>query len=131
MPHLSALHRVANRENLTSAQAQEAMQYILDGQASTAWIAAFAVALKVKGETADEITGFARAMRNACVPVTPGIGDEPLLDTCGTGGGGPCTFNVSTIAAFVVAGAGVKVAKHGNRSNSTQCGSADLMEALG
>ncbi len=131
MSFLPFLHRAANRENLTPCEAQRAMELILAGGATTAQIAAFLVALRMKGETADEILGFARAMRERSTKVFPMLNGEPLLDTCGTGGSGSPTFNISTVSAFVVAGAGVKVAKHGNRSLSNPCGSADILEGLG
>jgi anthranilate phosphoribosyltransferase len=125
------LLRAVERLNLTTEDAEAAMQIILEGGATPSEIAAFLTALKMKGETADELVGFARAMRRMAVPVNPGLGGETLLDTCGTGGDGCDTFNISTVAAFVVAGAGVRVAKHGNRSISSKCGSADLLEAWG
>jgi anthranilate phosphoribosyltransferase len=129
---LPFLHRVAARENLSAADAREAMLTILSGVATTAQIAAFLVALRTKGETADELLGFARAMREKVEHVDAGSGAGPLLDTCGTGGAdGPVTFNISTVVAFAVAGANVRVAKHGNRSLTSECGSADLLEALG
>ena len=107
------------------------MQAILSGEVSTAQIAAFLVALRMKGETAGEMIGFARAMRAMSVKVMTGLAGVPVLDTCGAGGDSQGTFNISTIAAFVVAGAGVRVAKHGNRSISSRCGSADVLERLG
>ncbi len=125
------LLKAVNRENLTSAEAQAAMELVLKGHVSDAQIAALLVALRMKGETADELTGFARAMRSRASSVKHGIHAETLLDTCGTGGDAAGTFNISTVSAFVVAGAGVRVAKHGNRSISSQCGSADILEALG
>lgn len=107
----------------------QAMEQIMDGRATQAQIAGLLTALKLKGETTSEITGFARVMRSKATQVPS---RHPLLvDTCGTGGDGANTFNVSTTAALVLAGAGVKVAKHGNRSVSSRCGSADVLEALG
>ncbi len=129
---LPFLQRVVSRENLSAPDARQAMLSILGGGSSTAQIAGFLVALRMKGETSDELLGFARAIRENATPVNPGLNGERLLDTCGTGGGsGPSTFNISTIAALVVAGAGVRVAKHGNRSFSSACGSADVLEELG
>ena len=130
MSLLPFLHRVLERQNLDAGSAEQAMTAILGGEASVPQIAAFLAALRMKGETAGELIGFARAMRARAERVDAGPG-EPLLDTCGTGGDNAGTFNISTIAAFVVAGAGARVAKHGNRSISSQCGSADLLEALG
>jgi anthranilate phosphoribosyltransferase len=131
MPFLPYLHAVAERRNLAEAEAREAMEGILAGEVSAPQIAAFLTALRMKGETVEELVGFARAMRHMAVRLDPGLNGEALIDTCGTGGDGQSTFNISTIAAFVVAGAGVRVAKHGNRSISSQCGSADLLEGLG
>ena len=128
---LPYLHRVVAGENLSAADAREAMLAILSGDASSSQIAAFLVALRMKEETPEELLGFARAMREKAARVDAGADSEPLLDTCGTGGDGGRTFNISTVAAFVVAGAGVRVAKHGNRSLSSLCGSADLLEELG
>ncbi len=131
MPFLPFLHRVAANEDLSRADAREAMSLILEGDATTPQIAAFLVALKMKGETSDEVLGFATAMRERAEVVDAQVPGETLLDTCGTGGDSLGTFNISTIAAFVAAGAGVHVAKHGNRSLSSRCGSADILEALG
>jgi len=136
-----ALQRIANdRESLTREEARAVMTEVFSGSATDAQIAALLVALHMKGETVEEIVGFAEAIRAVAEPLplhdvstvsVSGIGPSPLLDTCGTGGDATGTFNISTAAAFVVAGAGVRVAKHGNRSLSSKCGSADVMEALG
>jgi anthranilate phosphoribosyltransferase len=131
MPFLQYLHAVAEHRHLQSEEARAAMQAILAGEVSSVQIASFLTALHMKGETVEELVGFARAMREVAVRVDAGLSGEVLLDTCGTGGDGQGTFNISTIAAFVVAGAGVRVAKHGNRSISSQGGSADLLESLG
>jgi len=125
-----AIAKVIGGKDLTEAEAEAAMTRIMEGLATPAQIGAFLTALRMKGESVSEIAGCARAMRRSAVPVRPQR-TEILVDTCGTGGDGTGTFNISTTAAFVVAGAGQPVAKHGNRSISSQCGSADVLEALG
>jgi len=125
---LSYLHRIAAGEHLSAADAQLAMNALLEGDATPAQIAGFAVAIKMRGESAPELTGFARALREHMIVVDAG---ENLIDTCGTGGDHSGTFNISTVAAFVMAGAGARVAKHGGRSASSLTGSADVLEALG
>jgi len=116
--------------NLTREQAEAAMMEIMNGQATPSQISAFLIGLKKKGETVDEITAIARVMRTFSRTVSPRV-DGYLLDTCGTGGDRTKTFNVSTTAAFVIAAAGVRVAKHGNRSFTSHCGSADVLEQPG
>jgi len=130
-PISALLHTVVEGRSLTEAQAQDAMRALLAGESTPVLTAAFLTALRMKGETVDELTGFARAMRAAALVVPIEDAWRPVLDTCGTGGNNTSTFNISTVAAFVVAGAGVRVAKHGNRSISSRCGSADVLEALG
>jgi anthranilate phosphoribosyltransferase len=131
MSLLPYLHRISTHEHLSSEEARAAMEIILEGGSTTPLVAAFLVALKMKGEHADEVLGFAQAMRARVERVDCDNNGTPLIDTCGTGGDGLCTFNISTVAAFVIAGAGVRVAKHGNRSFSSKCGSADVLEQLG
>ena len=121
--------RVADGQGLTRAETAAAMEQLISGDASLILGAALLTALKFKGETAEEITGFAEAMRRHAVRIQPQC--PRLVDTCGTGGGIVPTFNISTTAAFVTAGAGVSVAKHGNRAITSACGSADVLEALG
>jgi anthranilate phosphoribosyltransferase len=128
MSLLPFLHRASSGEHLTAEEAYQAMSALLTGSASEAVIAAFLVALKMKGETAAELAGFARAMRERMMAVDAGA---DVIDTCGTGGDSSGTFNISTAAALVMAGAGARVAKHGNRSLSSSSGSADVLEALG
>src|ERR1035438_4599378 len=129
MSLLPYMERVAEHHDLSSPDAESAMHTILSGQATTPQIAAFLMAMRMKGPTVDELVGFARAMRQMATPVEARVPGERLLDTCGTGGTADGTFNISTVAAFVAAGAGVRVAKHGNRSYSGPCGSADLLES--
>jgi anthranilate phosphoribosyltransferase len=129
---LEALHKVVGGENLTDAEAAAALEQVLEGTVDAAVIAGLLTALRIKGETVDEIVGFARAMRAHAAPIVcERVKPAEMVDTCGTGGDGADTFNISTVSAFVVAGAGVPVAKHGNRSISSRCGSADVLEAAG
>src|SRR5262249_27313606 len=132
-PLEAALVRALAREELAPSEMEAAMDAVLSGEASPVRIAALAVALRMKGETSRELAAAARAMRRHAVTVdlSDGARDGIVLDTCGTGGDGAHTINVSTIAALVVAACGVRVAKHGNRALSSKCGSADVLEALG
>ena len=120
------LAKIARGDRLTEEEAGSAMGVIMDGEATPAQIGALLVGLAVRGESQDEIVGFARTMRARALPVT----SKGAVDTCGTGGDGAGTFNISTVASLVVAACGVPVAKHGNRSASGSCGSADVLEAL-
>lgn len=124
-----ALGKVVSRRDLTREEMARIMGLMLAGEASPAQVGALATALKMKGETEDEILGAAEAMRACAAKLSPRA--EVVLDTCGTGGDGAHTFNISTAVAFVAAGAGVTVAKHGNRAVSSRCGSADVLAALG
>lgn len=124
-----ALALLASRESLSREQARSAMTRLLQGEATSAQIGAFLMGLRLKGETLEEITGLVEAMRDACVKIRPRR--SRTLDLCGTGGDGSGTFNISTGASLVVSGAGGAVAKHGNRSASSVCGSADVLEELG
>ncbi len=124
------LTKLAGRQDLTPNEASEMMKSIMEGRASQAQIGALLLALHMKGETAEEIAAFARVMRDHAVMVTP-VTKRTLVDTCGTGGDGAQTFNISTASAFVAAGAGCPVVKHGNRGVSSRCGSADVLSALG
>lgn len=126
-----AIKKATAKENLTRQESEEAMEEIMAGNATGAQIGAFLTALKMKGETVEEITGAATVMRRKARPVELDLVDAPLIDTCGTGGDGTGTFNISTTVAFILAGAGVRVAKHGNRSVSSSCGSADVLGELG
>jgi len=124
-----AIAKLVEGQNLTEAEAQAAMSQIMDGEATNAQIGAFLAAMRLKGETVAELVGCARAMRASAVKVV--CQSSNLVDTCGTGGDGVGTFNISTTVALMAAASGLMVAKHGNRSVSSQCGSADLLEALG
>jgi anthranilate phosphoribosyltransferase len=125
-----AIQKLIDRQNLTAEEAQSAMQDLMSGQASEAQIAGFLTALRMKGETAAELVAFASVMREKAEPFWDSA-TPTVLDTCGTGGDRSGTFNISTATALVAAGAGVRVAKHGNRSATSLCGSADVLEALG
>lgn len=124
-----AIKKVVEGGDLAEGEAVAAMTEIMDGEVTPAQVASFITALRMKGETVEEITGFVKVMREKSVKVRPKASD--LLDTCGTGGDRLNTFNISTTATFVIVGAGVNVAKHGNRAASSTCGSADVLEALG
>src|SRR5947209_16425811 len=135
-----AVRALVDRRDLTRIEAAAAMEAIMTGAATVAQIGAFLTALRMKGETVEELIGFAQVMRQKVVRIRArgddvagisGTDREMLIDTCGTGGDATGTFNVSTATAFVVAGAGLRVAKHGNRSVSSLCGSADVVETLG
>lgn len=126
----NAIKEIVAGHDLSPEDVEAAMDEILEGEASTAQIAAFVVGLRMKGESAIEIAAAARSLRKHCETIRPQV-DGPLLDTCGTGGDGLQTFNISTAAAIVAAACGVAVAKHGNRAVSSKAGSADVLEALG
>ena len=124
-----AIREIVELNNLTEEEAFDVAREIMNGEATDAQISAFLVSLRLKGETVDEITGFVRAMRDKATKIV--CRPDYLVDTCGTGGDRSGTFNVSTLSSFVAAGAGCRVAKHGNRSVSSSCGSADLLTQLG
>ena len=125
------IQRVVEGFELSLDEAESALEIIVTGNATPSQIGSFLTALRMRGETVEEIAGFASTMRRHAISVSAAEDDRPIVDTCGTGGDGSDSFNVSTTAAFVVAGAGVRVAKHGNRSATSKCGSADLLEGLG
>jgi anthranilate phosphoribosyltransferase len=125
---IEAIGKLVRCENLTEAEASSAFEEVMRGDATPVQIAGFMVALRMKGETVDELTGFARTARAMATPISV---DGDLLDTCGTGGDGLATFNISTLSAIVAAACGARVAKHGNRAASSMCGSADVLEQLG
>lgn len=129
-PLATAISLLAGQQNLSAEQAAAAFRALMSGEASPALIAALLMGLRAKGETDEEVAGAAAALREVMIPM-PGGADGATIDTCGTGGGSVSTFNLSTAAAFVAAGAGARVAKHGNRSYTSKCGSADVLEALG
>jgi anthranilate phosphoribosyltransferase len=126
-----AIQAIVEGERLTREQAVDAMQIIMNGEASQPQIGSFLTALRMRGESDEELAGFADVMREKAIRVPVDAGNGPLVDTCGTGGDASHSFNISTTAAFVVAGAGVRVAKHGNRAMTSRCGSADVLEGLG
>jgi len=126
---LEALRRLSIGERVGETLIAQAFGQVMRGEATSSQIGALLGGLRVQGETADEVAGTVRALRNAMIPVP--LEGEYLIDTAGTGGGSVSTFNISTAAAFVAVGAGARVAKHGNRSYSSRCGSADVLEAMG
>ena len=126
-----AIKIVSEGKDLSSTQTQKAFSAIMNGAAEPVQISAFITALRMKGEAIEEITAAAKVMRKFASTINVRSGKEPVLDTCGTGGSGANTFNISTIVGLIASGCGVKVAKHGNRSASSHCGSADLLEELG
>ncbi len=128
-PLRRAIAALAHRQSLPESLTTEVFGVVMSGEATAAQIAALLMGLRTKGETAEEVAGAARALRAAMLPVA--AAGQYLVDTCGTGGGSVSTFNISTVAAFVAAGAGATVPKHGNRSFTSKCGSADVLEALG
>ncbi|MGE5847579.1 MAG: anthranilate phosphoribosyltransferase, partial [Ignavibacteria bacterium] len=123
------LERIVAKENLSIHESFALMSEIMSGNVNNSHLAGLLIALKSKGETPEEVAGFAKAMRDKSVKIN--CIDENAIDVCGTGGDGSGTFNISTATAFAAAGAGVKVAKHGNRSISSKCGSADVLQELG
>jgi anthranilate phosphoribosyltransferase len=125
-----AIRKLAAGESLSGDEARSAFELVMSGEASPVQVSALLIGMRVKGETSSEVAGVVQAMRAAMVRL-PADRPEDLVDTCGTGGGAVRTFNVSTAAALLAAGAGVRIAKHGNRSFTSQCGSADVLEALG
>src|SRR5438128_3127381 len=125
---IEAIAKLIKCQNLTEEEAASAFEVIMRGDATPSQIAGFLIALRMKGETPEELTGFARTARAVATPIEV---DGALLDTCGTGGDGLATFNISTLAAIVAAACGARVAKHGNRAASSLCGSADVLEKLG
>ncbi|MHA1985502.1 MAG: anthranilate phosphoribosyltransferase, partial [Promethearchaeota archaeon] len=127
---VNATKKISQKESLTTKEARDIMGEIMSGKTTDSQLGTFLTTLVRKGETIEEITGFAREMRKFANLIEPNI-DGELLDTCGTGGDKVKTFNISTISALIVAGAGVTVAKHGNRAVTSKCGSADLLERLG
>ncbi len=129
LPLQAFIQRIVAGERLSELEAADAARLVMSGSATSAQIAGLLIALRIRGETVDEISGFVRAMRAGASAVA--LNCDDAVDTCGTGGDGAGTFNVSTVAAFVAAGAGARIAKHGNRASQSRCGSADVLSALG
>ncbi len=129
-PLQAAIKKLVGGQDLTEVEAEGAMKCLMSGEATQAQIGSFLTALRMKGETIEEITAFARVMREFAARITPKV-DDIMVDTCGTGGDKVKTFNISTAAMFVAAGAGIRIAKHGNRSVTSKAGSADVVEAMG